>query len=160
MFDFEAQRQVGEQGVKWFLARYGSRWERNDLEDVRAVDLINKKGNRTLELKTDTYKSSKNFFMEYESHNGNLGGVYRAMDEGAYYFAYLFIHLNKIFVMRTEDALRRTEEVRHKYPLKTVRNKNYTSTGYAIPISEYEGLFVELKQNGACPSPACVAVSS
>lgn len=145
-FTFERQYLVGLQGVEWFLKRH-PHYERNDLKDYKAVDLIDTRTGETLELKTDTYTTSKNFYLEHHSHYTKggaevLGGLWKAKEKGAAFFAYLFINLNQLYVMRTDDAYDRMLSVLDKYPKRYVSNGDHVSTGYAIPIAEFEDIFI------------------
>ena len=91
VFDLETQKFKGSKGEQDFLKRYSSRGA-TKIEDCPEYDFIID-GDKKVELKTDFYENSPNFFMEHYSELGTkkLGGVFRAKEDGINYFVYYFI---------------------------------------------------------------------
>lgn len=144
-YSFCQQYKIGELGVEWFLERY-KKYHRNDVENKKDVDLINDDG-ELLELKTDTYVSTPNFFMEVigNEDKGTSGGVFKAKKEKAKYFGYLFIKQDKLYVMETEKAYERLVEVLRDNDYRRIRvnNRTYFTIGFCVPMYHFEDLFID-----------------
>lgn len=139
-FSFGVQLDVGSRGEEIFGTRYADRVTHTD---GVAGDFLWKPTGELVEVKTDTYTGSPNFFMERWSDYGDRkpGGPWQAASKGVTYYAYLFpeegtddapvhIYWFKISTLCTylEDYIER-----RKLGYITVRNKAWTTVGYKVP---------------------------
>lgn len=135
-FDFAQQQVVGDRGEKDFVRCYPILHPKKS-EDLSFDFIIN--GGASVELKTDDYcmRDTKNFFMETvsDTESGKLGGPFRAFKDGITFFVYYFIHDKTFFWFDTAKLHAKLQELiaTGRYPLKSIKNKGWTTTGYAIP---------------------------
>jgi hypothetical protein len=124
-----------------FLSLFGYKMCLTNCEDEKANDFWYK-GSIGVELKTDTYeRDTGNFFIERYSYGDVDGGPWAAVKHSRI-FIYRFKVYRKIYMFITQQLLKRTLEVKDKYPLIEVPNKSWITRGYPIPIDEYDGLYV------------------
>jgi hypothetical protein len=137
-YDFEKQKKVGDRGEKMFLTYYPE-CEKGD--GIIADFYFDK---QKVELKTDTWKMSEteNFFMERfsDTKTEKLGGPFRAAAEGAEWFVYLYIKDKVFYWFRVSTLVPFLENYIKTLKYKTVRNKAWITTGYAVPRAAIEHL--------------------
>jgi hypothetical protein len=136
-FDFNKQMQTGDVGELHFSRHYAALNPVKSVEDLRYdFTLVNGK---KVELKTDTYDMSAtpNFFMEYFSDSAamKVGGPWRAKQDSVDYFVYYFLKNKTFYWFDTEPMIKALEDyiAIYKPQLKSVRNKNWITQGFAIP---------------------------
>lgn len=138
-FDFAEQQVIGDRGEKDFASNYAILHPQKS-GDPACDFIIN--GGASVELKTDDYtmRDTQNFFMETVSDtvSGKLGGPFRAFKDGVTFFVYYFIHDKTFFWFETAKLHKRLLELiaSGRFQIKTIKNKGWTTTGYAIPREE------------------------
>ena len=151
--DFKQSLVLGEKGEAILLDWFKKRPKTKDIVDVRKDEqyqtedidflIIGKDGiRRSVEVKTDSYKSG-NFFYETVSavETNSLGCMYKSKAE---YLVYYFINMNRLFIIEFKefnDWMRKLiAEGNPKLRCKQFNNNRYdgvsqyTSQGYTIPI--------------------------
>ena len=146
-FDFNEQLEVGDVGESDFKSYYSV------LSPVKskeyAIDFTIK-NNKTVELKTDSYdmNDTENFFMEKISdiNSGKLGGIFRAKQDNIDFFVYYFLKNKKFFWFHVPQVYDRVQEIidTKKPHLKTIKNKRWTTHGYALPRVLFQDLVLPL----------------
>lgn len=140
-FDFSTQMVVGDRGEKDFADCYKQLAPQKS--ENPAWD-FNLNTGATVELKTDDYsmKDTNNFFIETVSdvRTGKIGGPSRAFKDGVTFFVYYFIRNRTFFWFETAKLQPYIQSLMetHKFPVKTIQNKTWTTTGFAIPRSLLE----------------------
>lgn len=143
-FSFKPQLKVGEAGEKHFAERYDNVTQ----TDGRLNDFIyqSPEGEKTVELKTDTYSMNKtpNAFMEYYSDmdKGTLGGPWRAARDKVDYFVYYYLSDGKWFWYPTAPLVKFLDKWIKGKKHKEVKNRSYMSCGYAVPREDMAHLEV------------------
>lgn len=155
-FDFKEQLKVGAKGEDLFLALY-PKAEKTD--GIKHDFILNGK---TIELKTDSYdmETTKNFFMEHISdikglkdsdgklgrENGvKMGGPWRALEDGVDYFVYLFQKQKKCFWFKPKPLVEFLNEHIKTLGYKVIRNKGWSSRGYAVEREKVAHLYLDIK---------------
>ena len=85
------------------------------------------------------HANQMNFFIEKFSNDEyqTLGGPFRAVSEGCDYYVYIFKKPCRIFILDAKKLLEKVNrliETNH-FPKKLIPNRNYKTSGYALPIS-------------------------
>ena len=147
-FDFQKQLKVGAKGEELFLSLY---------PNVTKTDGIKHDfewNGKTIELKTDTYsmEDTPNFFMEHisdvksmDSPKTKMGGPWRALEDGVDYFVYMFSKQKKCFWFRPKDLVKFLDEHIKTLGYKVIRNKGWTSRGYAVAREKVSHLYLDIK---------------
>ena len=143
IYNFNTELKKGKKGENDFLNTYDC-WKSNTDNNVKAVDFIHKQTGDTLELKTD-YTLYNNIFIEEDSdiNIGNKGGIIRAKNEGARFYVIYFIKKNEWRWYLVDELFDRYNNIKHKYPLKYIKNTTYTGSGYAILINDLLDIEIE-----------------
>lgn len=138
-FDFQEQQVIGDRGEKEFARCYAVLHPKKS-DDLAYDFIIN--GGASVELKTDDYLMTEtpNFFIETVSDTATQkpGGPFRAFKDGITFFVYYFVRNKTFFWFETTKLHNRLQELiaSGKYPLKSIKNKGWITTGYAIPREE------------------------
>ena len=141
-FDFKKQLKVGARGEELFLSLYPQ------ITKADGIKYDFTMGDKTIELKTDTYSMDKtpNMFMEHLSDTKNtekVGGPWRALNDGVTYFAYMYIEQKQVFWFHPKELVDFMNEYIKQASYKVIRNKGWTSIGYAVPREKLKHLFLE-----------------
>lgn len=140
IFSFEEQLEAGNQGETIFLEAYNKFGVTK--ADGRIFDF--KIGDKTIELKTDTYELSKtpNFFMEYysDTKNQKMGGPFRANNDNVDYFVYFFINGGIFYWFQAKPLAQHLNEYILDKSYILVQNRNWTTLGYKIKRSQIKHL--------------------
>lgn len=154
MFKFNEQNQIGQEGEALFQSLF-PQFKANNKNNVKDPDFVDEQG-RKAEIKFDVSARAKrdtegrqlNFFMETISNNqrNTPGGIFRAAKEGCQFYVYIFKNPQRVFVMDVQKALAKTNELieTNWYRQCRIKNPNYYTIGYALPIAMYKDTFVEL----------------
>ena len=141
VFTFQKQLGIGSAGENLFLQRYKG----STKTDGRKSDLTFQE--KLVELKTDTYSMERtsNFFMEhYGSIEGQkIGGPWRAAQDDVHYFVYLYIEQQAFYWFESKPLVKFLDTYIKQLKPKTVRNKGYTTLGYAVPRAGVDHLVVK-----------------
>lgn len=136
VFDFDTQLEIGNDGEAAFRKYYRQLGPKKS--NNRQFDFVLDDG-KTVELKTDTYDMDKtpNFFMEMfgDIAEGKIGGPWRALQDGVFYFVYYFPKNKTFFWFETVKLCKLLDQVITQMGLipKEIRNKTWTARGYAVP---------------------------
>jgi hypothetical protein len=128
----------GEQDFKQYYAHLGP-----VKSEDRAIDFILADGT-TVELKSDSYPMEKteNFFMETlsDTKSGKLGGVFRARNDKIHFFVYYYPANKTFFWFEVEKLCAEVERLigTGKYRVKSIKNRSWTTEGYALSRSLFE----------------------
>ena len=147
VFGFKSQMNVGDQGEQYFVTAYKSLDPKKSVD--RAVDFHLNDGT-SVELKTDTYpmENTQNFFLETfgDVDAGKLGGPFRAREDKIDFFVYYYIHDKTFFWFKTNELCERIEFIisTEKHKIKSIKNKAWTTHGYALPRSRFEDIQVKM----------------
>ena len=132
-FNFKTQSNVGNIGEKFFLQCYKKRGAVQT--DGRIHDFI-VDGNKTVELKTDTYPMAKtpNFFMEKFGNIDKqaLGGPWRAEHDKIDFFVYLFLNEKTFFWFSPKDLVALINPIIVDMKPKIIDNKTWAALGYTV----------------------------
>lgn len=137
VFGFKKQLSIGNIGEERFQKDFEKQVEER-IGHKRGSDFTLKCGT-LLELKSDSYRAAKNFFIETISMDttGVIGGPWQARGKGARFFIYKFIDSNGYHCFElTKATLQAMSELCVPKRKKSVRNVSYNTIGYAIPIGE------------------------
>jgi hypothetical protein len=141
-FDFKKQLKVGAKGESLFLSLYPK------LEKADGIKYDFMLGDKTLELKTDTYSMTEtpNFFMEHLSDckSGKLGGPWRALQDGVDYFVYMYQAQKQCFWFEPKPLVEFLDVYIRTAGYKVIRNKGWTSHGYTVPRETLSHLFLKI----------------
>lgn len=141
VFTFEEQLKVGNKGEKIFTSLY------KDIEKADGIKYDFILNSKTIELKTDTYSMDKtpNFFMEHISDikSGKLGGPWRALNDNVDYFVYMFINEKMCFWFEPKPLVDFLDEHIKTASYKVIRNRGWTSHGYAVKRDILKHLLVK-----------------
>lgn len=152
MFQFHAQNAIGKRGEELFLTKFPG-WKPNNVAKCTEPDFIDAFG-RKAEIKFDVSPRARrdrngnqlNFFMEAISNDrrGTPGGIFRAHKEGVQYYVYMFENPSRIFILDVPKALQKTTEMIQSgsYRKCSIRNPNYNTIGYPLPIEAYQDCMV------------------
>lgn len=147
-FSFNEQLEIGDVGEKHFKEHYANLGPVKS--DKYEVDFFLKNG-KSVELKTDSYdmEATDNFFMEMISdiNSGKLGGVFRAKQDNVDLFVYYFLKNKTFFWFDVNKLHQRVEDLilTNKYKIKSIKNRRWTTQGYALPRSKFEDI-IAIKQ--------------
>lgn len=111
-------------------------------DQKRGIDRI-ANGNLALEYKTEWRVSDTgNFFIETLSNDvsGKLGWIHYSEAETIVYY---IPKENVIYFVPLIELKRGMEKWENKYPVKSARNKTYSSHGIVVPRIEIESLVTE-----------------
>lgn len=147
VFDLDTQKLKGGKGEKAFLKQYAS-VKAAKIQDCPEYDFtIN--DTETVELKTDYYEGSPNFFMErFSDHKAKTpGGPWRAKEDNVRWFVYYFVK-EKIFYWFNPLTLC---EFLDKYIVTQayvkIKNTAWTTIGYKIPKVEINDLATKVDKH-------------
>ena len=105
------------------------------------------KDNKKVELKTDFHDMNEhpNFFMEkYSNENKDLGGPFRALDNGIDFYLYLFHPNRTLFIFKDIRALvDKLNEMNR--PLISIKNDTHTTLGMVVDRAKLKGLYQCIK---------------
>ena len=146
-FGFQEQLKVGSEGESLFLKLFDKFYVANNEKNCRLPDFIHRKTGALVEVKYDDSTRAildrngyqMNFFIEKFSNDEyqTLGGPFRAVSEGCDYYVYIFKKPCRIFILDAKKLLEKVNrliETNH-FPKKLIPNRNYKTSGYALPIS-------------------------
>lgn len=152
MFKFHQQNEIGKRGEELFQKLY-PQFRPNNVSDVKAPDFIDDQG-RIAEIKLDVSTRARrdkdghqlNFFMETISNDrrNTPGGLLRAQQEGVHFYVYMFENPQRVFVMDVEKAVAKMQELINTnwYRQCRIKNPNYYTIGYPLPIEMFKDTFV------------------
>jgi len=141
-FDFKKSLKEGQKGESEFFELFKDKLIR---DDGYISDFTIKRTGKTLELKTDKYYNSGNFFIEKYSYNEVPGGPEQALIKGVDFFAIWFPETMQIHCFKTDklvEWLKRNYEMPY---LLNIRNRSHTTRGYLVKRQELEHLEVNIK---------------
>jgi len=151
--NFKKDLKIGADGEATFQRRFQVALTKESGKE-HDFTVSNKVGSG-LELKTDTY-DSKNFFFERWSDVANQkpGGPYQAAKHSKY-FAYYFINKNEYYLFDLATLIPFLDKyIEEKKPRAIeVRNRRYTTVGYALPIEDFKHLCISYKDLGGLKNP-------
>lgn len=108
-----------------------------------------------VELKTDYYSmETGNFFMEVYSdmEKQTLGGPAQALEKGSKVFCYYYIKSGDLFIFKDLKKLVKTiDKVKANGRECKIKNKSYTTLGYAIKRDEFSKLYSQVNINELSP---------
>lgn len=140
-FDFDKQLIIGNKGEKIFLSLYP------DLKKADGIKHDFALGEKTIELKTDTYLMTEtpNMFMEYYSDTKTMkmGGPWRALNDKVNFFVYMYLHERECFWFKPEPLVKFLDEFIKTQKYKTVKNRGWSSYGYTVPRETIEHLRIK-----------------
>jgi hypothetical protein len=97
-----------------------------------------------IELKADTYKSSKNLFIETiaNTNKNTVGGPYQAKKYNANYYFYWFINddYQNLFVFGVDELINWLDLNGKHYRSHDVKNGSYYTRGLLIPKADVQHL--------------------
>ena len=135
VFSFKEQLGVGATGERMFIEFYGGTPSEDRKYDISHTD-------GKIELKTDTYSMEKtgNFFMEKfgSIEDSKIGGPWRAAQDDIDFFVYFYVTDKTFFWFKSKQLVEFLEKYTATLKAKTVRNKAYTTLGYAVPREALE----------------------
>jgi hypothetical protein len=141
--NFKKDLQIGAKGEEIFLNRFQVKLEK--LDGTKNDFIVTNSSKDGLELKTDTYDSG-NFFFERWSDvtNKKPGGPYQAIQHSKY-LAYFFIKKDTYYLFDLEKLVPFLDTyIETKKPKAIeVRNRSHTTVGYALPIKDFQSLFLD-----------------
>lgn len=140
-FNFKDQFALGKNGENMFSSFYSSMTVSTD----KAYDFV--LDGKKVELKTDTYKmeDTGNFFMEKfgSIEASKLGGPWRAASDNVDFFVYFYIQDKECFWFETQALVKFLDTYIVGKKSKVIKNRGYSTLGYAVPRSELEHLVVK-----------------
>ena len=132
-FKWSTQLSVGNSSQEAFFRRYEEQ-------------LLKRKGNhsgdfevmltgKVLELKSDQYKSTDNFFMERWSKKDEKkpGGPWQAQEHGSDYLIYWFPKQEELFLFDIPTLVLALNPIVETLKPVDVWNHSYTTVGYKVP---------------------------
>ncbi len=136
-FNFKDQKKKGQKGENRFLEYYHE--ENARLSPIFDFDIMIR-DNERVELKTDSYKSPRNFFMERYGNVEKLkdGGPWQSKDVD--YFVYYFIKENTFFWFNPVQLCKYIDKNIKNFKSHRIYNPGYFSLGYLVPIEEISHL--------------------
>lgn len=143
-FGFQEQLKIGSDGEAKFILGYPG--AKLIPFAGREYDFDREDGKR-VELKTDTYVGSPNFFFERWSDEARQkpGSVWQSIDK-ADVFIYCFINEGVYYEFpRMKILLNRLEKLIVGMPLIKIKNRGWTAGGYKIPRASIIDLSIEGK---------------
>ena len=143
---FKGSARKGKAGENQFLDAF------KDLEPmpqgIKGPDFKIKDEDILVELKTDYYSmETGNFFMEVYSdmEKKSPGGPKQALKKGSNVFCYYYIQSGDVFVFTDlKELCKRITKVKKKGRECKIKNKNYTTLGYAINREEFKDLYKKI----------------
>ena len=151
--NFKKDLKIGADGEATFQRRFQVAITKESGKG-RDFTVSNKVGSG-LELKTDTY-DSKNFFFERWSDvtNQKPGGPWQA-NAHSKYLAYYFVNKNIYYLFDLATLVPFLEKyIAEKKPRPIeVRNRKYTTVGYALPIADFEHLALHYSSLNGLTNP-------
>lgn len=131
VFDFKEENKKGMKGEEYVMKKWG--WKRLT---KTGPDFRTRYG-KIIELKTD-YVAARtgNIFVERWSNfeRKTVGGPFRSFREKCDYFSTL-VWKKELISFKPLELISYLEELGYtKEDLKPVKNKNYTTKGWAVPI--------------------------
>lgn len=132
--DFKNDLARGQDGDSLFQKRYPQLIKL----DGRSADFEMPDG-LLVELKTDFYVSSPNFFMELYSDRDKKteGGPFQALSKNIAYYVYWFRNAeNEEYWFRTGDLVAYLKANYSKYQQREVRNSTWITVGLLVPKNE------------------------
>lgn len=132
-FDWEKQLEIGNSAQDKFFRLYAdslTRTKGNHSGDFKIVQT-----GETIELKSDQYTKTNNFFIERWSkvEDNKVGGPWQAITHGSKYYVYWFPNLDTMYVFLLEDMVKALDQVIISLPTIPVSNSTYTTVGYKVP---------------------------
>jgi hypothetical protein len=152
--NFKKDLQIGAKGEEEFLNRFQVKLEK--LDGTKNDFVVTNSLKEGLELKTDTYDSG-NFFFERWSDvtNQKPGGAWQAISHSKY-LAYYFIKKDTYYLFDLTKLVPYLEEYikTNKPRAIEVRNRTHTTVGYALPIKDFQSLFLDYSSLKGEPNKA------
>lgn len=140
MFKFGRQKSIGDKGenkIYHFLHDHDLDVEKisYDQNNHHNGDLLIKKNAKKyiIEVKTDLYVNSRNFFLETNSNyeSGTLGCIEASKSDFIFYY---FINEEKLYIFKTSNLKKWLTRNKAVFINKNVKNKGYTTRG--IPVDK------------------------
>lgn len=135
------QLKIGEVGAQLFHKAHPFLIK----TDGRKGDFINPSTGLLIELKSDSYFNSKNFFMEFKSNleTGKAGGPWQAKEHGCDYFVYMFVPERTVYWFKVDELISWLEGHAKDYAVRLVQNKGWAASGYLVPRLSIESLIIK-----------------
>jgi len=140
--DFQKSLKVGQKGEAEFMELFKDKLTR---ESGYLEDFTIKRTGKKLELKTDSYYNSGNFFIEKYSYNKVPGGPDQALSKNVDYFVFFFPATMSIHCFKTATLAAYLELNYEKPYLINVRNKSHVTQGYLVKRADLEHLEINIK---------------
>ena len=104
---------------------------------------------KQLELKSDQYHKTDNFFIERWSNKDEQkpGGPWQARRHGTDYFIYWFPHQNEIYLFDVELMIEALDIIIPTLKPVDIKNISYTTQGYKVPKSHLISDILELTKD-------------
>lgn len=144
VFDFKEQLKIGDAGEQLLLEHY--KGPKLSLFPGREYDFDRADGLR-VELKSDSYKNSRNFFFERYSdyEKKKPGSVWQSVGK-ADVFVYMFVNERVYYEFSDLPLLLSTlDDITRNMYAVLIRNKGWTASGYKVPRSKLEHLYQEVR---------------
>lgn len=142
VFDFKKSLKEGQKGESEFFELFKDKLIR---EDGYIQDFTIKKNGKKIEVKTDKYYNSGNFFIEQYSYKDVPGGPVQSLIKGIDYFIFYFPAIQSIHCFRTDklvEWLKRNYEMPY---LLNIRNRSHITRGYLVKREELKHLEINIE---------------
>lgn len=141
VFSFQKQLKVGNKGESQFLEFYNK--EKPIKSINRDFDFL--LGDKKVELKTDTYSGTENFFIEKIGSNvtNKKGSVWFCVEKEIDFFVYFFIKTKTFYWFNPKILSSFLDKTIDNYETRRVQNYTWHSIGYLVPIKDIEHLVIK-----------------
>jgi hypothetical protein len=140
--EFQKSLKQGQKHEAEFFELFKDKLTRSSgfIEDF----VINKNG-KTIELKSDKYYNSGNFFIERFSYNKVDGGPYQSLKKNIDYFIFFFPAIMQTHVFKTATLVAWLELNYDDPYLLNIKNSNHTTQGFLVKRDELKHLEIKLE---------------
>lgn len=140
--DFKKSLSKGQKSEAEFLELFKDKITRSSgyIEDFKII-----RTGKTLELKTDSYYNSGNFFIERYSYNKVDGGPYQSLQKNIDYYLIWFPDIMQTHVFKTATLVAYLELNYENPYMINVRNKSHTTQGFLVKREDLKHLEVKLE---------------
>lgn len=140
--DFKKSLAKGQKSEAEFFELFKDKLIR---ESGYIMDYTIKKNGKTIELKTDSYYNSGNFFMERFSYDKAPGGAWQALQKKVDYYVVWFPATMSIHCFKTATLVAWLELNYEDPYLINVRNSSHTTQGFLVKRDELKHLEIKLE---------------
>jgi hypothetical protein len=116
--------------------------------DGRQSDFVDSLTGERYELKTDSYDPARtpNMFIEHYSDvsREKPGGPLQALAHGSTYWCYFFPKALTCYIFVTSHLLEALPRLTADLELKLIRNRGWTTSGWAVPRTRLQHLYKEV----------------